>query len=367
MRYNTQHFANVAKQHIIYSFVECCQKIMNDFSKISTIDVDSAYSDWQSELADGVSDVAELCDLLEIECPDAPYQPKSFGLRVPRAFIQKMAKGDPHDPLLLQVLPDIKETLASAGYTADPLQENVQNPIKGLLHKYKNRVLITTTGACAVHCRYCFRQHFDYHANMPSTQEIAYIADYVASCPDVDEVIFSGGDPLNLNHRRLTAWFDAINAISNVKTIRIHTRLPVVLPNRVDDDLLSLLKDSPKNIVMVLHINHANEIDESLKQKCRALRGSGAVLLNQTVLLKGVNDHAQTLIGLSHALFDAGILPYYLHVLDKVQGAAHFDLPIERAIEIYWQMLESLSGYLVPKLVQEMPNRPYKTPINIYA
>lgn len=339
---------------------------MNDFSKISTIDVDSAYSDWQSELADGVLDVAELFDLLEIERPNAPYQPKNFGLRVPRAFIQKMTKGDPNDPLLLQVLPDIKETVASAGYTADPLQENVQNPIKGLLHKYKNRVLITTTGACAVHCRYCFRQHFDYRANMPNMQEISQIANYIANCPEVDEVIFSGGDPLNMSHRRLTAWFDAINAVPNVKTIRIHTRLPVVLPNRVDDELLKLLNQSVKQVVMVLHINHANEIDEVLKQKCQALRKSGVILLNQTVLLKGVNDEAKSLIELSYALFDAGILPYYLHILDKVQGAAHFDLPVRRAVEIYWQLLENLSGYLVPKLVQELPNKPYKTPINIY-
>lgn len=339
---------------------------MNDFPKISTIDVHPTESRWQDELADGISNVTKLYELLNIQCPFDVYEPKNFSLRVPKAFVNKMTKGDPKDPLLLQVLPDIKEMSATAGYTTDPLAENQHNPIKGLLHKYKNRVLITTTGACAVHCRYCFRQHFDYRANMPNTQEISQIANYIANCPEVDEVIFSGGDPLNMSHRRLTAWFDVINAVPNVKTIRIHTRLPVVLPNRVDDELLKLLNQSVKQVVMVLHINHANEIDGVLKQKCQALRKAGVILLNQTVLLKGVNDEVKSLIELSYALFDAGILPYYLHILDKVQGAAHFDLPVRRAVEIYWQLLENLSGYLVPKLVQELPNKPYKTPINIY-
>ncbi|WFF38166.1 EF-P beta-lysylation protein EpmB [Moraxella nasibovis] len=341
---------------------------MQQLSKISTHTLAQAgqRSSWQAELADGVSDVGELCRMLALDLPDGQYAPKQFGLRVPKSFVAKMKKGDINDPLLRQILPDVKETVAAAGYTHDPLAENTQNPIKGLLHKYKNRVLITTTGACAVHCRYCFRQHFDYQANMPNTQQIAQIANYVANKPEVNEVIFSGGDPLNLSHRRLNDWFDAINALPNIKTMRIHTRMPVVLPSRVDGDLLDLLKNSPKNIVMVLHINHANEIDETLQQKCQLLKQAGVTLLNQTVLLKGVNDDATTLCQLSHALFGAGILPYYLHILDKVQGAAHFDVPLTRAVEIYWQMLENLSGYLVPKLVQELPNKPYKTPVNLY-
>lgn len=368
MRYNSEYFANVAEQHIIYSFVEYCQKIMRNFSKISTVLVKSTEDEpnWQMELATGLSDVQALYELLALPMPDAWHAPKTFGLRVPRAFVAKMKKGDPNDPLLLQVLPDIQETLAVAGYTNDPLLENQQNPTKGLLHKYKNRVLLTTTGACAVHCRYCFRQHFDYQANMPSIEELAKIGEYIAGCDEVDEVIFSGGDPLNLNHRRLNAWFEMVNRLPNIKTIRIHTRLPVVLPNRIDEEFLALVRQSPKNIVMVLHINHANEIDEVLQDKCQQLRRAGVTLLNQTVLLKGVNDDVQTLCQLSHALFSVGILPYYLHILDKVAGASHFDVPIERAVEIYWQLLERLSGYLVPKLVQEIAGEPYKTPIDVY-
>ncbi|MCL1623052.1 EF-P beta-lysylation protein EpmB [Moraxella sp. Tifton1] len=340
---------------------------MHNPSKISTkISLQAPSGDsWQEELADGLSDVRQLCEYLGLDL-SPHHEPKSFKLKVPKAFADKMKKGDVNDPLLLQVLPDIQETMVTAGYTHDPLIENAQNPIKGLLHKYKNRVLITTTGACAVHCRYCFRQHFDYQSNMPNTQQIAKIAEYVASHTEVDEVILSGGDPLSLSHRRLSMWFDAISAMSNIKTVRIHTRLPVVLPNRVDDQLIQLLSNCPKNIIMVLHINHANEIDEHLRHKCQQLRRIGVTLLNQTVLLKTINDDVDTLCQLSRALFTAGILPYYLHVLDKVQGAAHFDLPIARAIQIYWGMLENLSGYLVPKLVQELPNQPYKTPVNLY-
>lgn len=164
----------------------------------------------------------------------------------------------------------------------------------------------------------------------------------------------------------MSEWFDKLSAISHLKTIRIHTRLPVVLPSRIDDGLLKMLKNCPKNIIMVLHINHPNEIDGVLRGKCQLLKQCGITLLNQSVLLKGINDDAQILSELSHALFDTGILPYYLHVLDKVAGAAHFDVPIERAVAIHWRLLNDLSGYLVPKLVQELPNRPYKTPIDIY-
>ncbi|MDO4441536.1 MAG: EF-P beta-lysylation protein EpmB [Moraxella sp.] len=344
---------------------------MNDFVKNSAITVvnESKNASWQEELAGAVSSVDELYEILGLNSADVQtptHTPKAFALKVPRAFVNKMKKGDPNDPLLLQVLPDIQETVAMAGYSSDPLLENEHNPIKGLLHKYKSRVLITTTGACAVHCRYCFRQHFDYQANMPTGNQMDEIGRYIAACDEIDEVIFSGGDPLNLSHRRLSLWFEMVNALPNVKTIRIHTRLPVVLPSRVDDELLALLRNSPKNIVMVLHINHANEIDEVLHDKCQALRQAGVTLLNQSVLLKGVNDDAGTLCTLSHALFAAGVLPYYLHILDKVQGAAHFDAPVSQAVEIYWQMLERLSGYLVPKLVQELPNKPHKTPINLY-
>lgn len=321
---------------------------------------------WQKELADAVSDVASLYQLLELPLPEQVHTPNKFPLRVPHAFINKMKKGDPNDPLLRQILPDIAESLPVAGYTADPLDENTHNPMKGLLHKYQSRALITVTGACAVHCRYCFRQHFDYGANLPNSQDIRQICHYIANDKNINEVLLSGGDPLNINNRRFNEWIGALSAIDNIKTIRIHTRMPVILPNRIDDELIEILANCPKNIVMVLHINHPNEIDDALAQKCQILKNHGVVLLNQSVLLKGVNDNVETLCQLSHALFDIGVLPYYLHVLDKVAGSAHFDLPIDRAIQIYWQLLEKLSGYLVPKLVQEMAGKPYKVPIDIY-
>ncbi|OAV00923.1 MULTISPECIES: EF-P beta-lysylation protein EpmB [Moraxella] len=324
------------------------------------------FQDWQAELSGAVSDLDTLFDLLDLPKQAQIHTPKQFGLRVPHAFIKKMKKGDINDPLLRQVLPDTKETWTIGGYSTDPLDENNHNPIKGLLHKYQSRVLLTVTGACAVHCRYCFRQHFDYHANQPSTHEMDAVMDYITKHTEVDEVILSGGDPLSLSNKRLKLWLDKIGDIAHIRTVRLHTRLPVVLPNRVDDELITLIRHYQKNIVIVLHINHPNEIDEQLIAKSKQLKDAGVTLLNQSVLLADINDDIHTLSKLSQDLFGAGILPYYLHILDRVQGAAHFDIAISDAIQLYWQLLEVLPGYLVPKLVQELPNRPFKTPIDIY-
>lgn len=321
-------------------------------------------SNWQNELQNAICDIHQLCQLLDIETP-TNYQP-NFPLKVPLAFVQKMQKGNPNDPLLLQVLPSIQETLLTIGYTNDPLHEHSHNPIKGLLHKYQSRVLITLTGVCAINCRYCFRQHFDYGANLPTNTEIGEIYQYIQHDDKIKEVIFSGGDPLNLSNRRLKIWFEMLSKLPQIQTIRLHTRLPVVLASRIDDELLDLFKSYQKNIVMVLHINHPQEIDKNLKKQCQLLKDAGVTLLNQSVLLKNINDDVKTLIQLSYDLFNNGIAPYYLHILDKVNGAAHFDIPIKKAINIYWELLENLSGYLVPKLVQELPDKPYKTPINIY-
>lgn len=321
---------------------------------------------WQKELADGIDDLASLYQILQLSPDKNWHEPKKFPLKVPKAFVAKMKTGDQNDPLLLQILPTLDESVPTVGYTHDPLAENDHNPLKGLLHKYQSRVLLTLTGACAVHCRYCFRQHFDYSANMPTSSAQAAIIDYIASHTEIDEVLLSGGDPLSLSNRRLQGWLDELAKIPHIRTIRLHTRLPVVLPNRVDGELLTMLGNSPKNIVMVLHINHPNEIDDTLAQKCKLLKQANVTLLNQTVLLKNINDNVTTLTRLSHDLFGIGVLPYYLHILDKVQGAAHFDLPIEQAVALYWQLLEKLSGYLVPKLVQELPNKPYKTPVDIH-
>lgn len=320
---------------------------------------------WQQQLANTIKDTNELFGLLQLSSDDVPYVPKTFGLNVPHAFVAKIKRGDKNDPLLLQILPTVLETTTHPNFIADPLAENKHNPTKGLLHKYRSRVLITLTGACAVHCRYCFRQHFDYHANLPKADEQAAIMDYIAADSQIQEVILSGGDPLNVSNRRLFDWLDKL-ANTAITTVRLHTRLPIVLPARIDDDLLGFLAKYPKNVVMVIHTNHPNELDAATKAACVKLDQAGVRLLNQTVLLKGINDDVKVLTELSYALFDAKVLPYYLHILDKVAGAVHFDVPKERAIALYWQLLEQLSGYLVPKLVQELPNQPYKTPVDIY-
>lgn len=323
---------------------------------------------WQSQIADVITDIDQLLAILELsDLKSELYVPEGFSLRVPRAFVGKMQKGNPKDPLLLQVLPSKLEQIKVSGYVADPLAENEQNPIKGLLHKYHSRVLVTVTGACAIHCRYCFRQHFDYQGNLPKSEQLQVIQTYISQHPEVREVLLSGGDPLSISNRRLFLWLQALEDLPQISTIRIHTRLPIVIPERLDPELLSRLEASRCRIVMVVHTNHANEIDDHTAQYLLLARQKGITLLNQTVLLQGVNDSLPIQVGLSERLFEAGVLPYYLHLLDKVEGAAHFDMTPAKAVELYWQMLQQLPGYLVPKLVQEQPNRPFKTPVDLYS
>ncbi len=322
---------------------------------------------WQTQLSEAVTSIDELLEILQLETLRSEvYVPKHFELRVPRSFVAKMAIGDADDPLLRQVLPNQKEQVAVTGYVSDPLSENTHNPVKGLLHKYQSRVLLTITGACAIHCRYCFRQHFDYSANMPTASAKQDIIDYISAHPEINEIILSGGDPLNVTNRRLFAWLEILESITQLTTIRIHTRLPIVIPARLDEALLTRLSQSRCQIVMVIHCNHANEIDALTAEYLQRARAAGVTLLNQAVLLKGINDSIDAQTALSQRLFTAGVLPYYLHVLDKVAGAAHFDSDEHFAIEIYWSLLAKLPGYLVPKLVRELANEPFKVPINIY-
>ncbi len=322
---------------------------------------------WQTQLSEAITSVDELLEILNLESLKSQiYLPTHFELRVPRAFVTKMVVGDAQDPLLKQVLPDQQEQITVTGYVADPLAENAHNPIKGLLHKYQSRVLLTVTGACAIHCRYCFRQHFDYSANMPTASAQADIVDYISAQPEINEVILSGGDPLSVTNRRLFAWLDTLEAIPQLTTIRLHTRLPVVIPARLDDALLDRLAQSRCHIVLVIHCNHANEIDTLTAEALQRARTAGLTLLNQAVLLTGVNNSVAAQVALSQRLFSAGVLPYYLHVLDKVAGAAHFDDDERSSIDLYWKLLAALPGYLVPKLVRELPNRPFKVPIDIY-
>lgn len=323
---------------------------------------------WQTQLSEAITSVDELLSILQLESLRAEvYVPKHFELRVPRDFVAKMTIGDRNDPLLKQVLPDQREQIKVTGYVADPLSENTQNPVKGMLHKYQSRVLLTITGACAIHCRYCFRQHFDYSANMPTADAKENIINYITAHPEINEVILSGGDPLNVTNRRLFAWLDTLEAIPQLTTVRLHTRLPLVIPARLDEALLERLSQSRSHIVMVIHCNHANEIDVMTAQYLQRARAAGVTLLNQAVLLKGVNDSVEAQTQLSQRLFASGVLPYYLHVLDKVAGAAHFDHEVRSAVALYWSLLAALPGYLVPKLVRELPNRPFKVPIDIYS
>ena len=322
---------------------------------------------WQSQLSDLITDPLELLEALQLS-PDqllsgAILASEQFKLRVPRAFVGKMNMGDPLDPLLLQVLPHHLELEEHPGYVTDPLGEEQANQQPGVLHKYKSRFLLTLTGACAVHCRYCFRRHFPYQENLPKNEDWLNIKGYIESQPDINEVIFSGGDPLTLSNRKLKLWIDRLESLAQIKFLRIHSRVPIVIPNRVDEELVSLLKNSRLRIILVVHSNHAAELDDFTCTKLSLLVQQQITVLNQAVLLNGVNNSAQVLVDLSYRLFDAGVMPYYLHVLDKVKGAHHFDLSPEQINLIYKDVLESLPGYLVPKLVREIAGEKNKTPL----
>ena len=321
---------------------------------------------WQKQLAAGFQNPYELLAYLGIDphsmdVSDAAHQ--SFKTRVPEAFAAKMVYGDREDPLLRQVLPLSNETIEVAGYVNDPLHEAEANPVHGLLHKYPSRVLLTLTGGCAVNCRYCFRRHFDYQTNTTGRDGLTAMLAYIRSKKEIKEVILSGGDPLLVSDNVLETIVEGIEELRSVEILRIHTRMPIVLPARVTPGLLNLLKKTSLKTVCVVHCNHPNEIDNSVRQCLLAMRDAGTHVLNQSVLLKGVNDDPETLCQLSYALLNAGVLPYYLHVLDKVQGAAHFDLNDKEALAIHHAMRKKLPGYLLPRLVREVAGELSKMPI----
>jgi EF-P beta-lysylation protein EpmB len=288
----------------------------------------------------------------------------TFQMRVPRSFVQRMRRGDPDDPLLRQVLPLHAELEESPGYTADPVGERAALLAPGLLQKYRGRALLITTAACAVHCRYCFRREFPYAEQSDESSRWSLALAQIARDDSIEEVILSGGDPLSLSDQRLASLTDAIEKISHVRRLRVHTRQPIVLPSRVDAGLTAWLRGLKLPIVFVLHTNHPNEIDTEVREACATLRGTGVTLLNQTVLLRGINDDQSVLAELSRQLFDAGVLPYYLHVLDRVRGAAHFDVQEEHARILAGALAAELPGYLVPRLVREVHGAPAKIPLS---
>lgn len=319
---------------------------------------------WQDELKNIITCPKALFTALELPLealPNAEQGHQLFQVRVTHAYLQRIKKGDINDPLLKQVLPQAAEQASPAGYSNDPLAESNHNPIKGVIHKYHGRVLLIAANQCAINCRYCFRRNFDYQANSPSRAQWEQSLDYIRQTPSINEVILSGGDPLVLGDSALRWLIEQIERIPHITRLRIHSRLPIVLPSRLTPALMSLLQHTNVNIVLVIHSNHPNEIDNNVKEALLRVKSAGITVLNQAVLLAGINDSAQDLINLSEKLFDAGVLPYYLHLMDKVKGAAHFDIPQEQAIALHQQLQASLPGFLVPKLVREIPHRPHKT------
>ena len=334
------------------------------------IEIESSPSQasWQQQLADAVTTGRELISKLNL---DAHYLPAAnqgaldFPIRVPKAYLNRITPSDIHDPLLRQVLPLKEENEPTpSGFVLDPLGEASSNKTPGIVHKYHGRVLLITNGSCAIHCRYCFRRHFPYDENNLSLKQWINALDYIKARPEINEVILSGGDPLTNNDKRLFTLISAIEAIPHVTRLRIHSRLPIVIPARVTDELVQRLHDSSLNVVMVVHCNHANEIDEEVAAALQKIHRAGIHLLNQSVLLKGINDDLDTLVNLSERLFSCQVLPYYLHLLDRVIGAHHFDVKEADGQNIMLALQNKLPGFLVPKLVREVDGRPSKTPIS---
>lgn len=314
--------------------------------------------DWQSQLRDVISTPQQLLGMLGLQPEDVGYSADAcadFGLKVPLAFARRMRIGDPRDPLLLQVLAREKELTETPGFGSDPLGEiGAANPVRGIIHKYHGRVLLILSGGCAVNCRYCFRRHFPYEDNRNSRREWREALGYIRGDAQISEVILSGGDPLLASDEYLDELVTRLAAIPHVRRLRIHTRLPVVIPDRVTVGLLDAVQRTGLQTVVVIHCNHANEIDASVDAAIARCTDRGITMLNQSVLLAGINDSAGALSDLSERLFAAGVLPYYLHLLDKVQGAAHFDVPEERARRLHSEITARLPGYLVPRLVREV-------------
>ncbi len=322
---------------------------------------------WQSLWRDAVRDPAELLALVGLD-PSAYAHGSApgagFPLRVPRGFVARMRRGDPNDPLLRQVLPLDEESRHVPGFEFDAVGDAAARAATGVLQKYRGRALLVATGSCAVHCRYCFRRHFPYADETAARGGWSEAVELIGGDPSVDEVILSGGDPLSLTTGKLAELTDALARIAHLKRLRIHSRLPVVLPERIDDALLTWISGLPWPVTLVIHANHANEFDASVDSTLGRLKSVGVHLLNQAVLLRGVNDSVEALADLSERGFRAGVLPYYLHQLDRVAGVAHFEVPDARALALHSALAARLSGYLVPKLVREVAGDPGKRPMH---
>lgn len=333
--------------------------------------VDSIASEvlpWQQSLAAVIRDRDELLRDLGLSPNDAPYPLGSgggFPFRVPREFFQRMQRQDWYDPLLLQVLTQHLELAPQPGFVTDPLEESAASPVKGLIHKYHGRVLLVVSGGCAVHCRYCFRRHYPYQENVPARRDWSEFIQYIQGDPSIREVILSGGDPLVASDASLAELVQQLAAIPHLDTLRIHSRLPIVIPQRIDAHCLEWMTATRLKPVLVVHCNHAREIDSAVIDSLGRLRRAGVTTLNQTVLLSGINDNSEQLALLSRRLFEAGCLPYYLHLLDRVNGAAHFEVTEAEAVQLVRDLQQQLPGYLVPKLVREIAGAASKVPVSL--
>lgn len=319
---------------------------------------------WQEILSDLITDPKELVEALDLNLDSKPVsmaELRKFPLKVPRPFVLAMKKGNWSDPLLRQVWPSKEEDIRKKGFSHDPLKEKEVNPVAGLLHKYQGRVLLTTTSLCAVHCRYCFRRHFDYSSNSPSREHWKNAITYIKNDSSIQEVILSGGDPLASSDRQLSWLIEKLESVAHIETLRIHTRIPLVLPQRLTLNLSNLLRKTRLKVVIVLHCNHAQEITDLVKVGLNIMSECGVILLNQSVLLAEVNDSSEILAELSQKLLSVNVLPYYLHMPDKVTGTVHFSVSRSKALAIVKSMQAILPGYLVPQLVEEEPEKPSKT------
>jgi len=320
---------------------------------------------WQQELAEGFNNIDDICDYLNISHSNKNLltSPSEFPLRVPGEFVERMEKGNINDPLLKQILPIKDENIITPGFINDPVGDVDSMTETGVIHKYHGRVLLITTGSCAIHCRYCFRRNFPYTHLQLSTKKYLNAIKYIENKPDISEVILSGGDPLLLNDQKILSLIQQLEAIPHIKRIRIHSRIPVVLPSRITSELCNRLSTIKKDLILVIHSNHPNELNNKVKLACEKLKKANITLLNQTVLLKGINDNAQVLCTLHEKLFTFSVMPYYLHLLDKATGTAHFEVSQDIALELMNQIQKSLPGYLVPKLVREQAGAYNKTVI----
>ncbi|MEZ5895285.1 MAG: EF-P beta-lysylation protein EpmB [Parvularculaceae bacterium] len=326
--------------------------------------------DWRDDYRAAVITPEKLLHRLELKPEDLPYRidaQSPFPLKAPPHFVSLMEKGNPNDPLLLQVLSRLVERDAAPGFVGDPVEEAGKYRSTGLLQKYAGRALLVTTGVCAVHCRYCFRRHYDYEENQAiSAPALSAAFDVLSGDDTVRELILSGGDPLSLSDEKLGEIIARVEEIPHIAIIRIHTRTITTVPSRVTAKLLDRIRAEAKKIVIVTHTNHPNEIDDGVRRALGAVKSAGAVLLNQAVLLRGVNDDSSVLEHHCWRLFDAGVAPYYVHLLDPVDGAGHFDVPTNIAATLEAALRKNLPGYLMPRFVKEIPGAPFKTPLSSF-